>query len=118
MNIQELIDLAATSSGQTQAQLASELTISPARISEWKSGKRTPDASEIAFFAEKAGLPVFETVAQLEAQLNARLAPTWLRALGKLREAGVAASVMTALVISSMMMPRDAAAANIGGNGR
>lgn len=58
MNIKELIDAAMNRSAKTQAEIAEEFGISPARVSEWKSGKRKPDAGEIAFFAERAGLSV------------------------------------------------------------
>ncbi len=81
MNIKELIDAATNRSAKTQAEIAEELGISPARVSEWKSGKRKPDAGEIAFFAERAGLSVFETVAELEKQLRPAYAPIWDRAL-------------------------------------
>lgn len=111
MNIRELIDLAKERSGMTLGQLADDLGKNQNRISEWRVGKATPDAGTIAYFANKAGLPVFETVAEIEAQLDKRHAPIWQAALGKLRAAGVAATVTLGLVISSTMIPTDASAA-------
>jgi hypothetical protein len=43
---------------------------------------------------ELAGLPVFETLAAIETTLEADRASVWLRALGNLRAAGVAAGVV------------------------
>lgn len=84
MQLNELIDKAARQSAKSQAQIACELGIKPARISEWKSGVRKPDAGEIAYFAEKAGfqgIEIFETVAEIEAQLRPEFAEVWQRAV-------------------------------------
>jgi len=86
MNIKDLIDAASANSGKAQKDFAQELGIQPTRLSEWKSGKCKPDANEIAFFAEKAGLPVIQTVAELEAELHPRYASLWKRAVRELRE--------------------------------
>lgn len=86
MNVKELIEAAASSSKQTQNDLAKELGIQPARISEWKSGKQKPDASEIAFFAEKAKLSVLQTVAEIEAELRPELGHIWKKAVRELRQ--------------------------------
>ena len=90
MNVKELIDAAVKNSGTGQSELAKELDLAPARISELKSGKRKADASEIAFFAEKAGLPVLQTVAQIQGGFDPRFAPIWARALGSLADTGLA----------------------------
>lgn len=105
MDVKTLIDLAKDRSGLTLGQLAAELGKNQNRISEWRTGKATPDVNELAYFADKAGLPVLETVAELEASLSTRYAPIWQAALGKLRAAGVAATVILGLSISSMMAP-------------
>lgn len=86
MNVKELIDAAVQTSGKAQSEFAQELGVQPARLSEWKSGKCKPDANEIAFFAEKAGLSVMATVAELEAELNPRYASLWKRAVRELRQ--------------------------------
>lgn len=86
MNIKELIDAASETTGKSQKEFAQELGIQPTRLSEWKSGKCKPDANEIAFFAEKAGLSVMATVAELEAELNPRYASLWKRAVRELRQ--------------------------------
>jgi transcriptional regulator with XRE-family HTH domain len=86
MNIQNLIDQAKTESGLSMGELAKGLGRSQSRLSEWKAGKQKPDASEIAFFAEKARLSVLETVAEIEAQLRPELAEVWKRAVSQLRQ--------------------------------
>jgi hypothetical protein len=92
MNIRELIDLAVQKSGQPQNEMAIELKVKPARLSEWKSEERKPDAGEIAYFAEKAGLDVAETVMEVERNLDPRFKEIWERALGNLRAATLAAT--------------------------
>jgi hypothetical protein len=92
MNIRELVDLAAATYG-SKAALAREMQKQPPRISEWYRGEQKPDAHEIAFMAKAAGLPVLETVAEIEAQLDERYAQIWRDALGKLKAAGIAAGV-------------------------
>lgn len=83
MDVKTLIDTAAKVCSQTQAQLAAEMGKSPARISDWRKGHWKPDANEIAFLAEKAGLAVLETVADIEAQLNPTYAAVWKRAVSQ-----------------------------------
>ncbi|RUP27726.1 MAG: XRE family transcriptional regulator [Curvibacter sp.] len=109
MDLNKLIDLASMAVG-SQQDLASTMGKQPARLSEWRKGVRKPDAHEIAFLAERAGLPVLETVAEIESQLDDRYAAIWRAALDKLKAAGVAASVVMALVLSSLMTPQDAEA--------
>lgn len=81
-----LIDAAKEKSGQSLGDLARELERNRTRISEWRTGKAKPDANEIAFFADKAGLPVIETVAELEAELYPQYASIWKRAVSELRQ--------------------------------
>jgi transcriptional regulator with XRE-family HTH domain len=112
----ELIDKAAEAMGSQRA-LAAAMNKKPPRLSEWKSGEAKPDAHEIAFLARKAGLPVLETVAEIEAQLDSRYSEIWREALGKLKAAGIAASV--AVITTINPGPADAAprpAANYSAN--
>lgn len=86
MNIKELIDAAVKNSGTAQSDLAKELDLAPARISEIKSGKRKADTNEMAFFADKAGLAVMETIAEIEAEQNPRYAQIWKKAVSQIRQ--------------------------------
>ncbi|MHB1702054.1 MAG: helix-turn-helix domain-containing protein [Acidobacteriaceae bacterium] len=95
MDLRELIEKAAERAG-TSAALAGELGMHQNRLAEWKKGKRRPDANEIAFLAKTAGLPILETVAEIEAQLDNRFTAVWREALGKLKAAGVAAVLVLA----------------------
>ncbi|TAK75874.1 MAG: hypothetical protein EPO12_17830 [Aquabacterium sp.] len=70
------------------------------RLSEWKAGKHHPAASTLAYLANRAGLPVLQTVAEIEAQLDERNGGIWRDALKKLRSAGVTASVLLVIGIS------------------
>ena len=92
MNLSALIDSAAASAGGKGA-LARELGQHPNRIGEWRSGARRPDATEIVYMARRAGLPEAETLAEIEEQLDPRFPGLWSGLLGKLKAAGVAASV-------------------------
>ncbi|MGN6085406.1 helix-turn-helix domain-containing protein [Trinickia sp.] len=67
---------------------------SQSRISEWKKGIGKPSATDIMLMAEIAGLPPLETLAEVESQLDADRASVWMRALGNLRAAGIAAGVV------------------------
>jgi transcriptional regulator with XRE-family HTH domain len=98
MQLAELIDLAVEAKG-SRAEVAKGLHQSAQRLTDWKAGRRKPDAHEIAYLAECAGLPVLQTVAEIEAQLDERYAPIWREALGKLTAAGVAASMMMTVAI-------------------
>lgn len=92
MTLSELITKAAEKCGSHKA-LATELGVNQSRFSEWKKGMHRPDVSVIAFLARKAELPVLETVADIEAQIDERYSFIWAEALGKLKAAGVAATV-------------------------
>lgn len=113
MNLSQLIEAAATAAGGKKL-LAAEMQKQPARVSEWLSGERKPDAHELAFMAARAGLPVLETVAEVEAELDPRYSSIWRAALGKLRAAGVAAGANGAVVLSAALtggqMPEKASA--------
>lgn len=104
LDVRLLIDLARQRSGMSFGEMAKELDRSQSRISEWRAGRVKPDANEIAYFATKAGLPVLQTVAEIEAQLDDRYASIWREALGKLTAAGVAATVL----VSPILLPKDA----------
>jgi len=65
MNLNDLITLAADQTGSLK-ELAAEMGKHQNRLSEWKRGAAKPDASEIAFLAERAGVPVLKTVAEIE----------------------------------------------------
>ncbi len=84
MKLSELIDLAVAAKGSRRV-VADGLQQDPQRLTDWKAGRRKPDANEIAYLASCAGLPVLETVAQVEAQLDSRYAPLWTEALKNLR---------------------------------
>ena len=110
MDIAELLD-AAKRKKKTLGAVAEGLGVHQTRLSEWRKGVYKPNATTIAQIAEMAELPIFETVAQVEASLDhSKAAAVWERALGKLRAAGVAATVILGLSIYSMT-PRNASAA-------
>ena len=110
MNTKNLIDLAKNKSGMSLGLMAEELGVRQERITEWKNGKFAPSAGVLAYFAEKADLPVLQTVAEIEVQLDNRFAHIWAKALGNLRAAGVAAMWMFGLAISLTMPTNDAQA--------
>lgn len=99
MQLAELIDLAVEAKG-SRAEVAKGLHQSAQRLTDWKAGRRKPDAHEIAYLAECAGLPVLQTVAEIESQLDERYAPIWREALGKLAAAGVAATTVMGVGLS------------------
>ena len=99
MTLVELIDAAKRGKGSLGA-VAEGLGIHQSAMSEWKKGKRQPSANQIAYLAECAGLPVLQTVAEIEAQLDDRYASIWREALGKLTAAGVTAAVVATSSLS------------------
>lgn len=103
MTISELIDLAKRNSGLRLGEMAEELQIHQTRISEWKKGSRKPEAGELAYFAEKAGLNIAETVMEIEREIDPRFADLWGRALGNLHAASLAATPTTETATSSKM---------------
>lgn len=82
MNVAELIDSAGKSAGSL-GDLAKKMGKHPARISEWKSGKRKPDAAEIGYMAKLAGLPVLITIALISKEIHPETAALWDDALGE-----------------------------------
>jgi transcriptional regulator with XRE-family HTH domain len=93
MTLTELIQAAGIAAGNEKT-LAAEMGKHQNRFAEWKRGERKPDASEIAYMAARAGLPVLETVAEIQANTPGEYAGIWRDALGRLRAAGVAAAVV------------------------
>jgi transcriptional regulator with XRE-family HTH domain len=110
MTISELLDAAKRKQGSL-GSVADRLEFHQSRLSEWRSGKRKPNASEILVLAELAGLPPLETLAQVEQELDEKHASVWARALGNLRAAGVAATVILTLGTSLTMAHSDNASA-------
>ncbi|MEN9373024.1 MAG: hypothetical protein RIR79_576 [Pseudomonadota bacterium] len=84
MKISTLIDKAIEVRG-SRKDVAEGLKQDPQRLTDWKAGRRKPDANEIAYLAECAGLPVLETVAEVQAELNDRYASIWRKALEGLK---------------------------------
>jgi transcriptional regulator with XRE-family HTH domain len=80
INLPTLIDRAKRESGLTLGQMAKEMHKSQTRFSEWLAGKAEPGADEIAYLADKANLPIIETVQALR--------PTWSTVWGKALEQG------------------------------
>jgi len=109
MTIGELLDAAKRKQGSLGA-VADRLGFHQSRLSEWRAGKRKPNASEILILAELAEVPPLETLAKIEQELDAKNASVWARALGNLRAAGVAATVI--LTLATCLTPsHDARAA-------
>ena len=109
MNIAELLDAAKRKQGSL-GKVADQLGVKQSTLSNWRVVRSKPSATEVALLAEMAGLPVFETLAEVERDLNADQRSVWDRALGNLRAAGVAATVTLGLAIYSMT-PNEADAA-------
>lgn len=76
-----LIDRARQISGKSFGDMARELNKHQNRISEWRANKARPDASEIAYFADQANLPILETVATIEQTISPAFHATWKKAL-------------------------------------
>lgn len=110
MDIAELIERAKDATG-SQLAVAEKIGRPHSRISDWKAGRRKPDAADIMLLAEVAGVPVFETLAEVEMELDTERSSVWQRALGNLRAAGVAATVLlgATAVASLTSKPADAA---------
>ena len=109
MTISELLDAAKRKQGSLGA-VADQLGIEQSRLSNWRKGTRRPDPAQIMRLAEMAGLPPFETLAEVEQEIDEKNASVWARALGNLRAAGVAATVI--LTLATCLTPsHDARAA-------
>ena len=100
MNVEKLIERAAIEA-RSQRALAAKLGVHPNMVTYWKSGKHKPSASQIAELAEYARLPVLETVAEIEAEIDERNAEIWKRALRALQSAGVAAGLASVLLMGT-----------------
>ncbi|MGQ7936989.1 transcriptional regulator [Paraburkholderia sp. D1E] len=110
MTISELLDAAKRKQGSLGA-VAQRFSFEQSRLSSWRNGKRKPDAGEIMLLAELAELPPLETLALIELELDEKHQSVWARALGNLRAAGVAATVILTLATFSSLAPKNAAAA-------
>ena len=111
MDVSELLDAAKRRKGSLK-DIAAELGMHPNRLSDWRAGRLKPNASEIAYLAECAGLPILETVADIESQLDSQHARIWKKALGSLRAAGIAAGlVMGVGTVVASVTPQKAHAA-------
>lgn len=86
MNIKDLIEQAKSVSGLQLGQMAEELHINQARISEWKKGKYLPGPSQIIYLADRAKLPAIEVLAELETETCPELADFWKKAVRELRQ--------------------------------
>jgi transcriptional regulator with XRE-family HTH domain len=84
MLINEIIAKASEIKGGKQ-KIAEEINIHPARISDWLAGRRKPEAAEIAILAEMAGMPILETIASVEEELNDKYKDIWKRAVTEWR---------------------------------
>jgi hypothetical protein len=96
MDIQELLDAAKRKCG-TLGAVAKAMDVNQNRLSEWRKGLYKPNPTQIAQLADLAGLPIFQTVAEVECSLEGDKARVWEKALGNLRAAGVAATVILTL---------------------
>lgn len=68
INAPLLVVQARDNSGMKLGEMAKELHVAPARLSEWMSEKGTPNTDQIAWLADKAGMPILETIAALRPQ--------------------------------------------------
>lgn len=66
IDLPTLIDRAKRQSGMTFGQMAHEMHIHQPRINEWRHNKGEPSSDQIAYMADKADLPILETVAALK----------------------------------------------------
>jgi hypothetical protein len=106
MTLADLIEAAIESKGSRKI-VADGLSQDAQRLTDWKAGRRKPDAHEIAYLAECAGLPILETVAEIESQLDDRYAHIWREALGKMKAAGIAVS-FAAMTVTGALSSHDA----------
>ena len=86
MNIKDLIDAAKLKSGLQLGQIAAEMHIPQAKLSDWKAGKYRPSASNIIYLADRAQLPAIEVLAEIETEANPDLAGFWKKAVRELRQ--------------------------------
>lgn len=83
MTISELVALAAVRSKKTQREMAAEMGHNGAtRLSRIAKGFLTPEADEIVYLAMEAHVPPVETLAEIAAAKNPKLAGIWLKLTG------------------------------------
>lgn len=101
MNTVEYLDLVKQEKGlRSDNQLAVELGWSRAKISNYRAKKQHMDAEAARIFAEYAGLPVMQVVADMEAQRqkNPSSKKAW-KMLAKLaKEKGTASPILLILI--------------------
>lgn len=81
MKIEDLIELAKTRSGMNLGEMARELEIPQSKFTAWKKGQYKPGTSEIMYLADKAGLRMMETVAEIETQSHPAFGRIWRKAI-------------------------------------
>ena len=84
MLIKEIIEQASLKTGG-KVKLAEKIETHKNRISDWISGRRKPEAAEIAVLAQIAGMPILETVAAVEMELNDKYKDIWILAIEEWR---------------------------------
>lgn len=61
-----LVAFAKAKSGMKLGEMAKEMHVHQTRLSEWQNNKGGPTTDQIAYLADKAGLPIIETIASLK----------------------------------------------------
>lgn len=82
IDVPMLIAKAKQESGLTFGQMAEEMHRSRTRISEWLSAKAEPTSDDIAYLADKARLPIIDTVVALRPEW----AHVWRKAVSQARQ--------------------------------
>ena len=80
--LKELIEQAEKNAGG-QKSIAEGLGRSYKRLCEWKKGIGKPDANEIAYLADIAGLPILETVAEVQKEMSTDYRAIWEKAMNQ-----------------------------------
>lgn len=75
INIPMLVAKAKHESGMKLGDLAKEMHVAPARLSDWMAERGNPTTDQIAYMADKANMPIIETVAALR--------PEWAKVWGR-----------------------------------
>lgn len=78
IDLPTLIDVAKRKSGLTFGQMAEEMHIHQPRLNEWRHHKGAPSSDQVAYLADKAGLPIIETVMAIK--------PEWAHVWSKAAE--------------------------------
>lgn len=65
INVPMLVVRAKEQSGLKLGEMAKEMHVAPARLSEWMAERGNPSTDQIAWMADKADLPINETLAAL-----------------------------------------------------